>query len=141
MRFHYVTPLLIAIPLLCSAENVWGCLGIVGLPQEIDIQYPPADMVSFQGVIRKVSSLVNPNRGFPHSGFQLELKITRVYQGDKLGDIITINYGGCHELPEKAGSEINVLARFNKKKEGWYAPQSWKRSNKSIKKREWYQWW
>jgi hypothetical protein len=140
MRFHYITPLLIAIPLLCSTGNAWGCLMAGQLPRETDLQYPPVGMIAFKGVITKTITYGNLNEGLPHDGFQLELKITKVYQGNKLGDTITINYGGCHMLPGKKGNEISVLA-LSSKKEGWYAPQFWKRSNNLIKKREWYQWW
>jgi hypothetical protein len=101
-------------------------------------------MVAFKGSITKISSYGDLDRGFPHSGFQLKLKITEVYQGNKLGDIITINYGGCHNLPGKQGDEINVLALYSKKA-GWRAPQFWNRGSNSLKKnpqkkREWYQW-
>ena len=145
MRFHYITPLLVAIPMLFFAENAWGCLMAGGWPKEEDLQYPPAGMVAVKGVITKISSHGDLDKGLPHSGFQLELKITKIYQGNKLGDIITINYGGCHYLSGKQGDEINVLA-LSSKKEGLYAPQFWKRSSNSLKKnsqkkREWYQWW
>jgi hypothetical protein len=145
MRFHYITPLLVAIPLLFSTGNAWGCLMAGSWPNEEDLQYPPAGMVAFKGVITKISSHGDLDQGLPHSGFQLDLKITKVYQGHKLGDTITINYGGCHMLRRNQGDEVNVLARLHKK-EGWSAPQFWKRSGNSPqkntqKKKEWYQWW
>ncbi len=158
MRFRYITPLLITISLLFSAKNAWSCITDGNLPTEEDLQYPSAQMISFKAVITKISSLSGldwgePPGGFqpeylhggfqlgkPHGGFQLSLKITNVYQGANLGNTIMIDYGGCHNLPGKQGDEINVLALSNKKG-GWYAPQFWERSNKPIKKREWYQWW
>lgn len=140
MRLHYITPLLVAVPMLFSAGNAWGCLTPGQLPHEIDLQYPPVGTIAFKGVIIKTTTYGNLNEGLPHGGFQLMLKITKVYQGNKLGDTIAINYGGCHLLPGKQDSEINVLALYSKK-EGWYAPQFWKRSYNLIKKREWYQWW
>jgi hypothetical protein len=145
MRFKYITSLLIAIPILFSAENAWGCLMDGALPNEEDLQYPPANMIAFKAVITKISHQGNLDRGKPHGGFQLKLKITEVYQGDNLGDTISINYGGCHNLPGKQGDEISVLA-LSSKRQGWYAPQFWKRGNNPLKKnpqrkREWYQWW
>jgi hypothetical protein len=128
MRFDYITSLLIAIPILFSAGNAWGCLGDASLPSEEDLKYPPADTIAFKAVITKISSHGDLDRGKPHSGFQIKLKITKVYQGANLGDTIAINYGGCHNLPGKQGSEINVLA-LPSKQEGWYAPQFWYRSN------------
>jgi hypothetical protein len=140
MRFPHITPFLIATPILFSGANTWGCPAPGQLPRETDLQYPPVDMIAFKGIITKTITYGNLNEGLPHGGFQLTLKITKVYQGNKLGDTIAINYGGCHLLPGKQGSEINVLARFNQK-EGWSAPQFWKSSNKPITKREWYQCW
>jgi hypothetical protein len=140
MRFHYIMPILVTIPLLLSAGNTWGCITDGGLPIEEDLQYPPAYMIAFKAVITKIRSHGNLDQGKPHGGFQLNLKITNVYQGTNLGDTIIINYGGCHNLPGKQGDEINVLA-LHDKREGWYAPQFWKRGNKLIRKREWYQWW
>jgi hypothetical protein len=135
MRFHYITPLLIAIPVLFSAGAAWGCLGDAPLVSEEDLKYPPADTIAFKAVIEKISSHGDLDRGKPHSGFQLNLKITKVYQGANLGDTISINYGGCHNLPGKQGSVVNVLALLSKK-EGWYAPQFWERSNDPRNKRE-----
>lgn len=140
MRFRYITPLLITISLLFSAKNAWSCITDGNLPTEEDLQYPSAQMISFKAVITKISSLSGLDWGEPPGGFQLSLKITNVYQGANLGNTIMIDYGGCHNLPGKQGDEINVLALSNKKG-GWYAPQFWERSNKPIKKREWYQWW
>jgi hypothetical protein len=138
MRFHYINPLLVAIPLLFSTGNVWGCI-IPGIyPVEEALQYPPADMIAFKGVITKISSQGDLDRGFPHSGFQLNLKITKIYQGANLGDTIKINYGGCNKLPGKQGSVINVLA-LPSKQEGWFAPSKWRNNNPRYKK--WYQWW
>jgi hypothetical protein len=145
MRFDYGTPLLVAIPILFSAGNAWSCLAPGSFPNEEDLQYPPANMIAFKGVITKISSHGDLDQGLPHSGFQLKLKITKVYRGDKLGDVITINYGGCHSLPYQQGNEISVLA-LPSDKGGWYGPQFWERSGnppkKSLqKKRAWYQWW
>jgi hypothetical protein len=140
MRFHFITPLLVAIALFCSAETAWGCPGDAPLPSEEDLQYPPADTIAFQGVITKITAYSDLSLGKPHAGFQLKLKITKVYQGTKLGDTIAINYGGCHRLPGKQGSVISVLALPSKK--GWYAPSRWNISNNDPRrKREWYQWW
>jgi hypothetical protein len=134
MRFHYITSLLVAIPILFSAGNAWGCLTDAAFPSEEDLKYPPADTIAFKGVITKISSHGDLDRGKPHEGFQLKLKITKVYQGANLGDTIAINYGGCHNLPGKQGSVINVLA-LPSKEEGWYAPQFWYRSKDPRNKR------
>jgi hypothetical protein len=134
MRFPYITQVLIvAIPILCSAGTAWSCPGDALLPSEEDLKYPPVNMIAFKAVITKISPHGDLNRGKPHGGFQLQLKITKVYQGANLGDTIAINYGGCHNLPGKQGSVINVLA-LPSKKEGWYAPQFWERSNNPLKK-------
>jgi hypothetical protein len=142
MRFDYITPLLVAIPMLFSAGTAWGCRGDAPLPSEEDLQYPPANMIAFKAVITKISSHGDLDRGKPHGGFQLKLKITEVYQGANLGETIAINYGGCHNLPGEKDSVINVLA-LHHKKEGWYAPQFWERNSNSPKKnprkkRKWY---
>jgi hypothetical protein len=128
MRFHFITPLFVAMPIFVSAGTAWGCLTDAPLVSEEDLKYPPADMIAFKAVITQISSPGDLDRGKPHGGFQLKLKITKVYQGTKLGDTITINYGGCHNLLGKQDSVINVLA-LPSKKEGWYAPQFWLRSN------------
>jgi hypothetical protein len=140
MHFHYITSLLVTIPILFSAGTAWGCPGDAALPSAEDLKYPPANMIAFKAVITAISSHGDLDRGKPHGGFQLKLKITKIYQGANLGDTIVINYGGCHNLPGKQGSEINVLA-LPSKKEGWYAPQFWQRNNNPRSKREWYQWW
>jgi hypothetical protein len=140
MRFHYITSLLVVIPMLFSTENAWSCITGASLPREEDLQYPPADTIAFKAVVTKISSHGDLDGGIPHGGFQLKLKITKVYQGANLGNTIVINYGSCHNLPGKQGSVINVLALLSKK-EGWYAPDYWQRSNSPRKKREWYQWW
>jgi hypothetical protein len=143
MSFRYITPLFVAVSLLFSAGTAWGCLADADSPNEEDLKYPPAKMIAFKAVITKISSRGDLDLGKPHSGFQLNLKITKVYQGAKLGGSIVINYGGCHNLPGEQGSEINVLA-LPSKQEGWYAPQFWQRHNNPVKKRkkrEWYQWW
>jgi hypothetical protein len=127
MRFHSLTPLLVAIPILCSAGTAWGCPEDAPPVVEEDLKYPLANMLAFKAVIKKIIPRGNLNRGKPHRGFQLQLKITKVYQGANLGKTIAINYGGCHNLPGKQGSVINVLALPNKKG-GWYAPQFWDRS-------------
>jgi hypothetical protein len=133
MRCHYITPLLVAIPMLFSAGTAWGCPAVADSPREEDLQYPPANSIAFKGEIEKISSH-GDLRGMPHRGFQITLKITKAYQGAKLGDSIVVSYGGCHNLPGKQGSVINVLALPNKK-EGWYAPQFWYRSNDPRNKR------
>jgi hypothetical protein len=145
VRFRYITSLLIVtIPLFFSSENAWGCLGSAQPVGEEDLKYPPADTIAFKGVITKISSRGDLDRGMPHSGFQLNLQITKVYQGTNLGDTISINYGGCHNLPGKQGSVINVLALPSRQEwyvpqfwyKSWYAPQSWYRSNDPNNKRE-----
>jgi hypothetical protein len=135
MHFRYIAPLLVATAILFSAGTAWGCLGDAPLVSEEDLKYPPVDTIAFKAVIEKISSHGDLDRGKPHSGFQLNLKITKVYQGANLGDTIVINYGGCHNLPGKQGSVINILA-LPSKKEGWYAPQFWERRNDPRKKRE-----
>jgi hypothetical protein len=135
MRFHFITSLLVAIPILFSTGTAWGCRGDAPFVEEEDLKYPPANTIAFKAVITKISSHGDLDRGKPHGGFQLQLKITKVYQGNNLGDSIAINYGGCHNLPGKKGSIINVLA-LPSKEEGWYAPQFWRRSNDPDGKRE-----
>jgi hypothetical protein len=126
--------------LIGSTETAWGCPGDARLPSEEDLQYPPADSISFKGVITKITTYSDLSLGKPHAGFQLKLNITKVYQGVKLGDAISINYEGCHRLPGKQGGVINVLALPSKK--GWYAPSRWDSSNNDPRrKREWYRWW
>jgi hypothetical protein len=134
MRLRYVTPLLVAMPMFFSAGTAWGCIADASLPNEEDLKFPPADTIAFKAVITKISSRGDLDRGKPHSGFQLNLKITKVYQGAKLEDSIVVNYGGCHNLPGRKGSVINVLA-LPSKKEGWYAPQFWYRTNYPRNKR------
>jgi hypothetical protein len=128
MRPHCITPLLFFIPILFSVGVARGCRTDAPLVNEIDLKYPPADMIAFKATITKISSHGDLDRGKPHGGFQLKLKIIKVYQGANLGNTIVINYGGCHNLPGKKGSAINVLALLSNK-EGWYAPQFWNRSN------------
>jgi hypothetical protein len=135
MRFYYITPLLVAVPILFSTGNAWGCLGDAPLVSEEDLNHPPANTIAFKALITKISSRGDLDQGKPHSGFQLKLKIIRIYQGAKLGDTISINYGVCHNLPGKQGSVINVLALPSKEK-GWYAPQFWYRSNDPRNKTE-----
>ena len=98
------------------------------LVSEADLKYPPANMIAFKAIIKKISSNGDLDQGKPHGGFQLKLKITKVYQGANLGNTIVINYGGCHNLTGKISGAINVLALPSKEK-GWYAPQFWQRSN------------
>jgi len=128
MRFQFITSLIVSIPILFAAENAWGCRTDAPFVTEEDLKYPPADTIAFKAVITKISDRGDLDRGKPHGGFQLKLKITKVYQGASLGDTIAINYGGCHNLPGKQGSVINVLALPSKQK-GWYAPQFWYRSS------------
>jgi hypothetical protein len=135
MHFRYITPLLVAMPMLFSAGTAWGCLMDAPLVGEEDLKYPPANAIAFKAVITKIIFYDDLDRGKPRSGFQLKLKITKVYQGANLGDTIAINYGGCHNLPGKQGSVINVLA-LPSKEESWYAPQFWYRSNDPQNKRE-----
>jgi hypothetical protein len=128
MRSYYITPVLVFIPILLSARIASGCRSDAPLVTDADLKYPPANMIAFKAIIKKISSNGDLDRGKPHGGFQLKLKINKVYQGSNLGSTIMINYGGCHNLPGKIGSEINVLAMPSKEK-GWYAPQFWQRSN------------
>jgi hypothetical protein len=130
MRSYYITSLLVFIPILLSARIASGCLSDAPLVTEADLKYPPANMIAFKAVIKKISFNGDLDQGKPHGGFQLKLKITKLYQGANLGNTntIVINYGGCHNLPGKIGSVINVLALPSKEK-GWYSPQFWQRSN------------
>jgi hypothetical protein len=128
MRSHYIASLLVFISILFSAEIARSCRSDAPLVTEADLKYPPANMIAFKAIIKKISSNGDLDQGKPHGGFQLKLKITKLYQGNNLGTTIVINYGGCHNLPGKLGSLINVLA-LPSKKQGWYAPQFWQRSS------------
>jgi hypothetical protein len=130
MRSYYITPLLVFIPILLSARIASGCRSDAPLVTEEDLKYPPANMIAFKAIIKKITSNGDLDKGKPHGGFQLKLKITKVYQGANLDNTntIVINYGGCHNLPGKIGGVINVLALPSKEK-GWYSPQFWQRSN------------
>ena len=120
--------LLLVSMFLLFSENAWGCLTDAALPRDQDMKYPSDHTIAFKGVIEKISSHGDLDQGKPHGGFQLKLKITKVFQGVNLGNSILINYGGCHNLPGKQGDVINVLA-LHDKKDGWYAPDFWTRSN------------
>lgn len=128
MRSHYITSLLVFIPILFSAGIAGGCRTDAPLVSDTDLKYPPANMIAFKAIIAKITSNGDLDQGKPHGGFQLKLRITKIYQGVNLGNTIVINYGGCHNLPGKTGSSISVLALPDKKR-GWYAPQFWHRSN------------
>jgi hypothetical protein len=128
MCSHCIASLLVFISILFSAEIARGCRSDAPLVTEADLKYPPANMIAFKAVIKKISSNGDLDQGKPHGGFQLKLKITKLYQGTNFGNTIVINYGGCHNLPGKPESLINVLA-LPSKKQGWYAPQFWQRSN------------
>ncbi len=128
MCSRYITSLLVCIPILFSAGIAKACRTDAPLVSEADLKNPPANMIAFKAIIKEINSNGDLDRGKPHGGFQLKLKITKLYRGDNLGNTIVINYGGCHNLPGKTGSLINVLA-LPSQKQGWYAPQFWKRSN------------
>jgi hypothetical protein len=128
MRSHYITSLLVFIPILFFAESACGCRTDAPLVSDKDLKHPPANMIAFKASIAKITSNGDLDQGKPHGGFQLKLRITKIYQGVNLGNTIVVNYGGCHNLPGKIGNSINVLALSNKEK-GWYAPQFWQRSN------------
>jgi hypothetical protein len=123
MKFCY-TALAFSATLLIS-NNAWGCLSDVPPVTVEDLQYPPAKMIAFSGLITKVT-IPQPLGAKPHGGFQLRLKVVQVFQGVQLGNSITVLYGNCHNLPGKKGDKINVLALPNQKG-GWYAPQFWQR--------------
>jgi hypothetical protein len=123
MQFLYLLPILVSIFMPTIA---FGCLMQVPDPNESDLKHPPLKAIAFKGTITKVVSHGDLNRGNPHSDFQLKLKVTKAYRGVKVGSTIVINYGACHSLPGKSGSQINVLALH--RQDRWYAPQFWSRS-------------
>lgn len=94
---------------------------------EDDINNAPSEFIAFKATIVKIISDGSYSNAKPHNGFKLELKINKVTQGDiSTNDLLTVDYGGCHNLPAKVGNEINVLARKNNEGE-YYAPQFWNR--------------
>jgi hypothetical protein len=124
-----IFPLLISVSLLFITHASWACLGDAPFVTEEDLKSPPANMIALTAVITSVHSKGDMHLGKPHGGFHLTLKVTKVYQGSNLGESLTVSYGGCHNLPGKQGSEVNVLALPSKDR-GWYAPQFWSRSKK-----------
>ncbi|MEZ5690060.1 MAG: hypothetical protein R3D71_00150 [Rickettsiales bacterium] len=96
---------------------------------DADIEDPVPYVATFKAVIEKIIPDNFSIKTKPHKGFHLQLKISKVMQGNvKSGDVLTIFYGGCHDLPGKVGDEINVLT-FQKKYVGWIAPQIWYRKS------------
>ena len=85
MRSYYITPVLVFIPILLSARIASGCRSDAPLVTDADLKYPPANMIAFKAIIKKISSNGDLDRGKPHGGFQLKLKINKVYQGSNLG--------------------------------------------------------
>jgi hypothetical protein len=125
MKFRRVSVAIAAS--LLTTGNAWACPMDAPPVTAEDLKYPPAKMIAFSGIITKITTtgLLGAK---PHGGFQLRLKVVKVFQGGQLGQNISIAYGGCHNLPGSKGSKVNVLA-LPDQKGGWYAPQFWRRSN------------
>ncbi|MEZ5690059.1 MAG: hypothetical protein R3D71_00145 [Rickettsiales bacterium] len=120
--------LLIIFTVVLFPLNVLACPMDVPSVKDSDINNPPSGMIAFKAVIEKIIPDKPQTNAKPHDGFSLLLKITKITQvGSLSGGEITVEYGGCHNLPGDIGDEINVLARKNKENK-WYAPQFWTRS-------------
>lgn len=124
MRFYAVLMLFLAFALQCIHADVWGCFMDVPAVSDKDLANAPEEMAAFQAIITKITPDGVKTQVKPHKGFQLELKIVKVFQGNNLSGLVTVRYEGCHNLPGKVGDVINVLASQDKEG-GWNAPQFW----------------
>jgi hypothetical protein len=86
-----------------------------------DVTRAPENMIAVQAVITKIDSEGDMS-SMPHQGFEVQLKVKKIFQGSVSKDI-SIAYGPCHHLPGKVGDVIYALAL--KGDDGWYAPQFW----------------
>lgn len=117
--------------IIFTPSSAWSCFTTAPAVTEEDvtqvIPHPSVDVViAVQGTIKSISAHGSTDIK-PHSGFTVELEITKAYQGETVGDVISIQYSPCHNLPGKTGETIYAIAYPKSDGGGLYAPQFWQK--------------
>lgn len=82
-------------------------------PSEHMMNKPLPNIIAVRGIIKDIISFHDTDK-IPHSGFHLEVKITKNFHSPNfVGDTIMVHYGPCSSLKGemKIGEEINIIAK------------------------------
>ncbi|MCI5059899.1 MAG: hypothetical protein MRY79_02380 [Alphaproteobacteria bacterium] len=125
-------PILMLALLLIPVPYAQACLMDVPLVTEEDvvhvIPHPTLDgVISVKGIIKRITYEGKLDVK-PHNGFTIQLKIIKNYHNETVGDVITVRYGACHNLPGAEGDLIYAIA-YADKGGNLYAPQFWQRDD------------